>query len=118
MRHPRDSTSLSKSSTPLPLSEFVATAVSLVTTVFATLLSAYGYFRLVPPDRPGLLVQVFIILLLLCTLLLGNLVYQISRFGAILRLRKDVSVSRETLEEIYDLPDPPSVCILIPSYKE
>lgn len=109
---------MSKSSTPLPLSEFVATAVSLVTTVFATLLSAYGYFRLVPPDRPGLLVQVFIILLLLCTLLLGNLVYQISRFGAILRLRKDVSVSRETLEEIYDSPEPPSVCILIPSYKE
>ncbi|MDD4096551.1 MAG: hypothetical protein PHP22_09960, partial [Oscillospiraceae bacterium] len=116
-RHPRDPPVWSKPYAPL-LSEFVATAVSLVTTVFATLLSAYGYFRLVPPDRPDLLVQVFIINLLLCTLLLGNLVYQISRFGAILRLRKDVSVSRETLEEIYDSPEPPSVCILIPSYKE
>lgn len=66
---------MKKSSEPLPLSEFIATAVSLVTTVFATLLSAYGYFRLIPPDRPDLLIQVFIILLLLCTLLLGNLVF-------------------------------------------
>lgn len=109
---------MNQSTTPLPLFEFFVTAVSFVMTIFATLLSAYGYFRLVPPDRPWLLLQCFIILLLLCTLLLGNLVYQISRFGAILRLRKHVKASRETLEKIYDSPAPPSVCILIPSYKE
>ena len=87
-------------------------------TVTATFLAAVGYFTLIPAGRPDLVFQSVIILLLLSALLLGNLVYQISRMGSILRLRNIMPVSRETLEEIFDDEGVPSLCVLIPSYKE
>lgn len=102
----------------LPFFEIVATVISLVMTVAATFIAAVGYFRLIPAGRPDLVIQSVIILLLLSALLLGNLVYQISRLGSILRLRSVIPVSRGTLEELFESTSPPSLCVLIPSYKE
>jgi cellulose synthase/poly-beta-1,6-N-acetylglucosamine synthase-like glycosyltransferase len=109
---------LNSHSSPLPVTEIVATVISLVMTVAATFLAALGYFSIIPAGRPELVIQSVIILLLLSALLLGNLVYQISRLGSIFRLRSIMPVSRKTLEDIYDNPNAPSLCVLIPSYKE
>lgn len=109
---------MNSSTPPLPFSEIIATVVSLIMTITATFIAAVGYFRLIPSARPDLVIQSVIILLLLSALLLGNFVYQISRLGSILRLRNIMPVSRETLEEVFENPSAPSLCVLIPSYKE
>lgn len=114
----RSLSQLSTSSSRLPVSEIIATVIAFIMTVSATFLSALGYFRIIPPHRPDLAFQSVIILLLLSALLLGNLVYQLSRFGSIIRLRGAMPVSRETLKEIFDQESAPALCVLIPSYKE
>jgi cellulose synthase/poly-beta-1,6-N-acetylglucosamine synthase-like glycosyltransferase len=51
-------------------------------------------------------------------LIYGNLLYQLTRFGYLSRLRKHNSEPYSTLDAIYRETRPPAVAMLIPSYKE
>lgn len=51
-------------------------------------------------------------------LIYGNTLYQIARLGYLVRLRKHKRADRAALERVHDEPEPPAVCMLVPSYKE
>jgi cellulose synthase/poly-beta-1,6-N-acetylglucosamine synthase-like glycosyltransferase len=51
-------------------------------------------------------------------LIYGNALYQFARLGYLMRLRRHRRTARTVIEKVYDQATPPSVCMLIPSYKE
>ncbi|HZR46668.1 MAG TPA: glycosyltransferase family 2 protein, partial [Candidatus Manganitrophaceae bacterium] len=72
--------------------------------------------RLLTASLPAVLEQLFFILLTQ-SLIYGNVVYQLTRLGALKRRAAHRPVSRHLLDGVYDEVAPP-LTILVPSYKE
>jgi cellulose synthase (UDP-forming) len=104
--------------TAIPQHEIAVTIVALAVTFVAAGLATYGYFTRIPPHNTSLTIQFIVIAVLLLLLLVGNIVFLLSRLGAYFRMGNNLQISREEIEKIYDVDTPPALCILIPSYKE
>ena len=50
--------------------------------------------------------------------MVGSFIYQVTRLGYLYRLSKHAPLTREQLESIYDCEKPPSLAVLVPSYRE
>jgi cellulose synthase/poly-beta-1,6-N-acetylglucosamine synthase-like glycosyltransferase len=66
----------------------------------------------------SLVLEQLVFITIVYFLIYGNLVYQLARIGYLTRRRSHVPASRTTLESIYDLARPPSLSVLVPSYRE
>jgi len=88
------------------------TSVVLANGLFRTLI-----FRI--ERRDGLLIATDgVLFLCLACLVIGSLVYQMTRLGYLYRLRAHRSFTREELESVYDCEKPHSLAVLVPSYRE
>jgi cellulose synthase (UDP-forming) len=67
---------------------------------------------------PWLISEQVIFIVIVYFLIYGNLVYQAARLGYLKRCLAYQPAGRVSLEAIYDRPQPPSLSILVPSYRE
>lgn len=51
-------------------------------------------------------------------LMIGSLIYQVTRLGYLYRRRRHVALNRVQLESVYDCEKPESLVVLVPSYRE
>ena len=51
-------------------------------------------------------------------LMVGSFIYQVTRLGYFYRLSKHVPLTSEQLESVFDCEKPPSLAVLVPSYRE
>ena len=74
-------------------------------------------YRLERHDRFLLEADLFFFGCLAC-LMVGSFIYQLTRLGYLYRLSKHAPLTREQLESVYDCDKPPSLAVLVPSYRE
>lgn len=101
--------------------EIVLTACGLVVTGVATVFLCRDLSRLIHESAGGhfwvrLIPQIAFATTFLF-LIYGNVLYQVTRIGYFLRLRRHRPASDDALDTMYDRPAP-AVTVLIPSYKE
>ena len=98
--------------------ELTITVISLIVTFLLFAGTIYWYGSVIPGNDKMLTTQFVVLMILLSGLLSGSIVYQITRTGKLKRHKDVMLPASETLYEIYGSVDTPSLCILIPSYKE
>lgn len=102
-----------------PRLERTLTAIALLATLAASGMALHHYGTLAfGSDQPlTLQIETVAFVSILLWLLCGNVVFQITRFVFWSRLQRHRPPARSDLEAIYDRAAP-SVCVLIPSYRE
>ncbi len=98
--------------------ELTITVISLIVTFLLFAGTIYWYGSVIPGNDKMLTTQFVVLMILLSGILLGSIVYQITRTGNLKRHKDVMLPASETLYEIYGSVDTPSLCVLIPSYKE
>jgi cellulose synthase/poly-beta-1,6-N-acetylglucosamine synthase-like glycosyltransferase len=102
--------------------EVAITRGALVVTLAASALLAADLVRVLAERvSAGALAAVLeqgLFIAIAAALLYGNLVYQATRIGYLQRKRLHRSAPRTRLERVYDEASPPSLVILVPSYRE
>lgn len=98
--------------------ELTITVISLIVTFLLFAGTIYWYGSVIPGNDKMLTTQFVVLMILLSGLLSGSIVYQITRTGKLKRHKDVMLPASETLYEIYGSVDTPSLCVLIPSYKE
>jgi len=101
--------------------EIVLTACGLAVTGVATVFLSRDLGRLIHESAGGHLWVRLIPQIAFATtflfLIYGNVLYQVTRIGYVLRLRRHRPASDDALDTLYDHPAP-AVTVVIPSYKE
>lgn len=120
--------------TPFKTSEQVAVEDSPVNREIAYTYTAMGFealvcifvanglgriliYRLQQHNFRLLVADLFFFLCLGC-LMVGSLIYQVTRLGYLYRRRRHVALNRDQLESVYDCEKPQSLVVLVPSYRE
>lgn len=102
--------------------EILLTRASITLTALSSAAVAFALSRVLIEryisSRPWFLIEDVCFGLIVYAFIFGSVLHQFSRLGYLKRLQAHLSADHDDIEVVYELPDPPSLAILVPSYRE